>query len=175
MMEFLISLTDALDKVSVWISIVSFVVIVASWFELRFGRGKREKEFRDRARSHKGKISSALIVDALSGSDVTKQVIHFMAEHESLKHIPDERIRTVSRDRHITPEDMPSLAKDIQNAMAELGKLGTDEINVFIAGPGCVAALVGAELANKYKVHLFQRDSASHVYIDFGEVKYPRF
>lgn len=121
-----------------------------------------------------GRRPAVLLVDLLSQRDVGVAVRHFMAGHDTLQTVPEERIVTVARDRDLRPEDMPKLAADLRRASAQVLLMGADELWVFLAGPLAAAAVVGAELANLgCRVHVLQNDRATQGYVDFGPLHYP--
>lgn len=165
-----------LDPISIWIGLIVSVPIFWTWYDIVWGGRKRHQTWFEQARSTPGKLPAALIVDLLAGRDIVAQVRHFMAGQEGLRDIPDERIVRVTRDCDLTPQDMPQLARDIQDAIAKVSRLGADELNVFFAGPTSASAILGAELANVAgKVLLFQNDRTSNTYVNFGPLRHPRF
>jgi hypothetical protein len=167
---------DFLDPISVWIGLLTAIPIFWLWFDLIIGRRKRHKEWFKKTKATIGRVPAVLIVDLLAARDIAAAVQHFMAQSDQLKNIPDERIIKVTRDRDITPEDMPALARDVQDGIGEVMRHGADELYVFLAGPMCASAMVGAELSNiSCKVFLYQNDRGSSSYVNFGPLRHPRF
>ena len=165
-----------LSNISSLVGILSAVPIVALWYDHFFGRNKRHKKWMEQAAANASCRPVVLIVDLLAGRDIEAAVRHFMAADEKLKNIPDERILKINRDKDIVPEDMPDLAREIQDSAGEVLRHGADELYVFLAGPGCVAAMVGAELSNlSCRVMLYQNDRATSTYVNFGPLRHPRF
>lgn len=176
-MESLLTFTrDVLDPIGVWLGIVLSVPIIWTWLDLVWGRRRRHKRWHRKASSYAGTIPSVLIIDLLPGLDITATVDHYRAKDEELKMIPQDRVIKVSRDRELTPDDMPKLALDIRDAVAKILRLGTDKLHVFLAGPLCAAAMVGAELSNiSCRVLLYQNDKRSSTYVNFGPLRHPYF
>lgn len=165
-----------LDPIGVWVGLLSFIPLALLWWDHFYGRSRRHGKWLERAKSTTGKLPVVLIVDLLAGKDIAAAVRHFMAQHEQLRDIPDERLIKINRDHDLTPEDMPQLAREVQDSIAQVLRHGADELHVFIAGPGCANALVGAELSNiSCRVLLYQNDRASNRYVNFGPVRHPRF
>lgn len=176
MEELLDFTTNILDPIGIWIGILLAIPIIWTWLDLVWGKRRRHKKWHQEASRHAGAIPSVLIIDLLPGRDISAAVDHFRAKDEILKAIPRERIIKVCRERELTPADMPALSREIQDAVGTILSHGTDELNVFLAGPGCVSAMVGAELSNiSCRVLLYQNDKGSGTYINFGPLRHPRF
>jgi hypothetical protein len=175
--NFLWFTTKTADPISIWIGLLTAIPIFWIWFDVVFGRRKRHNRWFKRAKTTSGRLPAVLIVDLLAGRDISAAVQHFMVQDDRLKEIPDDHIIKVTRDRDITPEDMPGLARDVQDGIGEVLRLGADELFVFLAGPMCASAMVGAELSNiSCKVFLYQNDrGSSSTYVNFGPLRHPRF
>ncbi|MEQ1526006.1 MAG: hypothetical protein ABL911_04585 [Gallionella sp.] len=155
---------------------ITFIPIVVLWWDHSFGRKKKHNKWMNQAVKNTGRLPVVLIIDLLAARDINTAVKHFMAGDEKLKNIPDDCFIKIERNKDILPKDMPELAEEIQNAAGEVLQHGADELYVFFAGPGCVAAMVGAELSNmSCKVFLYQNDRATNTYVNFGPLRHPRF
>lgn len=161
---------------SPYIGLVTAVPVFWLWYDLIYGRTRKHKKWMSDAVENTGRLPVVLIVDLLAARDIEVAVKHFMAGDERLKNIPEERIIKISRNKELLPADMPALASEIQDAAGEVLRHGADELNVFIASPVSVAAMVGAEFSNlSCKVLLYQNDRASNTYVNFGPLRHPRF
>lgn len=158
-----------LDPIGVVLGLLALVPIVWTWWDVVFGRRRRERRWFADIRRQPGERPAILIVDLLSGKDVRAAVEQFRSQQPALAEVPDERIVTVRRDAQIKPEDMPALHRELRDAAARLLKMGTDRIHYFHAGPAAVAALVGAEFANGACVMFYQYGSGS--YANFGPIR----
>jgi hypothetical protein len=163
-----------LGPISAVIGILTFIQVVPLWLDLVWGRRSRHKKWMQEAIANTGRLPAVLIVDLLPGKDISTVVRHFMAGQEALKAIPEERIIKIDRGNQLKPEDMTELARDIQDATGKILEHGADELYVFLAGPVCAAAMVGAELSNvSCKVILYQNTDST--YVNFGPLRHPRF
>lgn len=158
-----------LDPIGVVLGLLALVPIVWTWWDVVFGRRRRERRRFEDIRRQPGERPAILIVDLLAGKDVRASVENFRRRDSALAAIPDERICVVRRDRAITAQDMPDLQRELRDAAAQLLKTGTDRIHYFHAGPAAVAALVGAEFANGACVLLYQYGNGS--YTNFGPIR----
>lgn len=167
---------DFLDPIGVWVGLIAAIPIGWTWWEIIIGRKRRHKIWLEAASSTQAKIPAVLIVDLLAGKNVEAPVKRFLSGIDQLKNLPKARFIKINREKHLAPGDMPELARDIQDAVSTVLRLGADELHVFLAGPGVASAMVGAELANiGCRVLLYQNDPASNTYVNFGPARHPRF
>lgn len=165
-----------INTLSPIVGILTAIPVFMLWYDLSWGRRKQHKIWMEKAATTPGRISAILIVDLFANGDITAAVKHFKAGDEKLKSISDENIVTVSRIGDLKPKDIAELVRDIQDKVAEVLNRGVDELNVFFAGPVCVASMLGAELSNvSCKVLLYQNDRATSSYVNFGPLRHPRF
>lgn len=160
-----------LDPIGVVLGLLALVPIVWTWWDLVFGRRRRERRWFDDIRRRPGKRPAILIVDLLPGRDVRAAVENFRRQDPALAAVPDERIVVIERDTPLTPAALPDLHRELRAAAARLLKAGTDCIHYFHAGPAIAAALVGAEFANGARVLLYQHEGGS--YRNFGPLRPP--
>jgi hypothetical protein len=162
-------IAEWLDPIGVVLGLLALVPIVWTWWDVVFGRRRRERRWFNAIRRQPGERPAILIVDLLAGKDVRPSIENFRRQQPALAAIPDERIFVVRRDRAITAQDMPDLHRELRRAAAQLSKAGADCIHYFHAGPAVVAALVGAEFANGARVLLYQYGDGC--YTNFGPIR----
>lgn len=97
-----------LDPIGVVLSLLALVPIVWTWWDVVFGRRRRERRWFEDIRRHPGERPAILIVDLLAGKDVRASVENFRRRDSALAAIPDERICVVRRDRTITAQTCPT-------------------------------------------------------------------
>lgn len=158
-----------LDPIGVVLGLLALVPIVWTWWDIVFGRRRRERRWFDDIRRRPGERPAILIVDLLPGRDVRAAVENFRRRDAALAAIPDERIVVIERDTPLTPATLPDLHRELRAAAARLLKAGADCIHYFHAGPAIAAALVGAEFANGARVLLYQHEGGS--YRNFGPLR----
>lgn len=158
-----------LDPISVVLGLLALVPIVWTWWDVVFGRRRRERRWFADIRRRPGERPAILIVDLLSGKDVRAAVEQFRSQQPALAAIPEDRVITLQRDCNLTPDDMAQLHRDLRLAAAQLLKTGADCIHYFHAGPAIAAAVVGAEFANAARVLLYQHDRGG--YVNFGPLR----
>ncbi len=164
------------DPLSVWIGLISAIPLFWLWADMMWGRKRRHRKWYETAKTTTGRLPVVFILDLLAARDISTAVRHYMTTNDLLKDIPEKRIIKVCRDRDLTPQDMPALARDIQDKVGDILRHGADELHVFLAGPGCATAMLGAELSNiSGKVFLYQNDRVSNTYVNFGPLRHPRF
>lgn len=173
---FLYITNQILDPIGIWFGLLLSIPIIWTWLDLVWGKRRKHRQWHDKASQTKGRLPAVMIIDLLPGRDISTAVAHYIASQENLKDIPEERIIKVSRDKNLRPEDMPTLAREIQDAIGIVLRHGADELSVFFAGPGCVSAMVGAELSNiSCRVLIYQNDNTTNTYVNFGPLRHPRF
>jgi hypothetical protein len=160
-----------LDPLGVVLGLLSLVPIVWTWWDVAFGRRRRERRWFAEISRQPGERPAILIVDLLPGKDVRAAVENFRHTVPQLAAIPDERIHTIAHAQALTPADLPELHRELRAAAAQLLKAGADCIHYFHAGPAIAAALVGAEFANGARVLLYQHEAGS--YRCFGPLRTP--
>ncbi len=158
-----------LDPIGVVVGLVMFVPVVLTWYEVTLGRRRRERKWRRQVAREPGSRPGILIVDLLPGKKIGVAVENHRQQDKALKPIPRDRIFLVQRDRPLTPDDMPQLARDIANQSAAALQAGVDTLHCFYAGPAPGAALVGAELANGCRVILYHHNKGR--YENFGPLR----
>ena len=159
-----------LDPLGIVLGLVAMVPIFWTWWDVVFGRRRRERRWFAEIRRQPGERPAILIVDLLPGKDVHAAVENFRRRDDALAAIPDARIVSIVREQPLTPADLPNLHRALRAAPAPLLKAGTDCIHYFHAGPAIAAALVGAEFANGARVLLYQHEGGS--YRNFGPLRF---
>lgn len=162
----LVWLAETLDPINSLIGLVTTAVAGFTAFMV-WKDQRRRKVWLQEIAQRPGERPSILILDLLVGQDARAQIENFRHTQESLKNIPEERIRTVSRSRKFTPSDMPQLQQDIRAALATLMQAGTDRIHLFLAAPQPATAVAGALLANTSTV-IYHFDRETGKYVNYG-------
>ena len=158
-----------LDPLGVVLGLIALVPIIWTWWDVVFGRRRRERRWFAEISRQPGERPAILIVDLLPGKDVHATVENFRRAVPELAAIPDARILSIVREQPLTPADLPELHRELRATAAQLLKAGTDCIHYFHAGPAIAAALVGAEFANGARVMLYQHEGGS--YRNFGPLR----
>jgi hypothetical protein len=151
-----------LDPLGVVLGLLSLVPIVWTWWDVAFGRRRRERRWFAEISRSPGERPAILIVDLLKEKGVRPAVENFRLTVPELAGIPDDRIAIIERQQALTPADLPNLHRELRAAAAQLLKAGADCIHYFHAGPAIAAALVGAEFANGARVLLYQYEGGSY-------------
>lgn len=151
-----------LDPLGIVLGLVALVPIFWTWWDVVFGRRRRERRWFADIRRQPGERPAILIVDLLSGKDVRAAVEQFRSQQPALAAIPEDRVITLQRDCNLMPDDLPDLHRELRAAAAQLLKAGADCIHYFHAGPAIAAAVVGAEFANGARVLLYQHEGGSY-------------
>lgn len=162
-------ITDWLDPVGIVLGLIALVPIFWTWWDVVFGRRRRERRWFAEIRRQPGERPALLIVDLLPGKEIRASVENYRLVQPALADIAEERIGIVRRDAALRPEDMPGLQEDLRIVAAQLLKAGADCIHCFYAGPAVAAALVGAEFANGARVLLYHHEGSG--YTNFGPLR----
>lgn len=160
---------DWLDPIGVVVGLIIAIPVFWTWWDVVFGRRRRERRWFGEIRRNPGNRPGILIIDLLTGRDVRPAVESFRQKEAALRVIPEDHIVTVRRDQKLTPKMMPGLQHELRRAAATLLKRGVDTIHYFHAGPAAIAAMVGAEFANSMRVLVYQRDGSG--YQNFGPLR----
>ena len=153
---------DWVDPVGVVLGLIALVPIFWTWWDVVFGRRRRERRWFAEISRRPGERPAVLIVDLLPGKDVHATVENFRRRDATLAAIPVERIVSIVREQPLRPADLPELHRELRVAAAQLLVAGTDRIHYFHAGPAIAAALVGAEFANGALVLLYQHEAGTY-------------
>jgi len=155
-------INDVLGPVSIVIGVITVFPILWTWWEVTFGRKRQHRRWFTEVQKTAGTRPSILIVDLLEAKNIVASVEHYRQEVEALKSIPGERMFILSRDRRLTPKDMPALSDELRSAAANIIRASTDTLHVFYAGPVVPMALIGAEFANLCRVLLYQHNPTGY-------------
>lgn len=158
-----------LDPIGVVVGLVISVPVFWTWWDVVFGRRRRERRWFYEIRRTPGNRPGILIVDLLVGKDVRPAVERYRQQVSELQAIPEERILVIRRDAKLTPEAVPDFQRELRRTAAELLKQGVDTVHCFYAGPAAVAAMVGAEFANGARMLVYQHDGSG--YQNFGPLR----
>lgn len=163
-------INNALGPISIVIGIITIFPVLWTWWEVTFGRKRRHKRWFNEVRLSPGERPAILIVDLLEKGDITTSVESYRQNNERLKTIPTGRIFKVSREKRLTPNDMPELAREIRHVASDIIRAGVDTLHVFYAGPVVPMALIGAEFANGCQLILHQHDKGD--YANWGPLRH---
>jgi hypothetical protein len=72
-----------------------------------------------------------------------------------------------------TPEALPEMVERLRNTLAEISRSAPDNLHVFYGGPAAFAMLMGAEMANKGNVVIYQHSDGK--YINWGPIRHASF
>lgn len=166
-------ITTILDPLGVVLGLIALVPLFWTWWEVVFGRRRRERRWFAEIRRQPGERPAILIVDLLPGKAIRASVENYRLGQPALAGIADDRIITVQREHYLTADDMAALHEELRGAAAQLLRVGADCIHYFHAGPAVVAAVTGAEFANGAQVLLYQYENGP--YTNFGPLRaHPR-
>lgn len=162
-------ISNWLDPLGIVLGLIALVPIFWTWWDVVFGRRRRERRWFAEISRRPGERPAILIVDLLKEKGVRPAVENFRRTVPELAEIPDERIAIIARQQALAPADLPELHRELRAAAAQLLRAGADCIHYFHAGPAIAAALVGAEFANGARVLLYQHEGGT--YRNFGPLR----
>ena len=163
-------LNNWIEPISAIIGIITFVPILMTLYEVKFGRKYKYAGWFNQVKNSTGSRPAIFIIDLKLNADIRTQVQKAIEADEKLKSIPNDRIFQVCRSEMLSPKDMPDLVSDIRTGMGEIMKSGIDTVHLFYAGPVSPMAIVGAEFANCCRVILYQHYQGE--YTNFGPLKH---
>jgi len=159
-----------LDPIGTVLGLIALVPIFWTWFDVVWGRRRRQRRWLWEARRDPGARPAILVVDLLPRKDVSAQVEHFVANNESLREIPRDRHFHLNRQEHLTPDAMTDFVSELRQKAADIARAGCDTVHLFYAGPIGGAAIVGAEFANGARCLLYQYQNGR--YENFGPLRH---
>ena len=163
-------ITTYLGPLAIIVGIFASIPIFWTWYDIVFGRKKRQKDIIRQVKEFSGNRPSILIVSIKH--DIEALVMHFIAGDIALSalEIPKDRIFKLDR-VYLKTEDMPSLFDELHIISANITRAGTDVLHLFIAAPVFFAAMVGAEFANAgFEVNIYHNEPKGS-YTNFGPIK----
>lgn len=163
-------INQRLTAIGTLVSIVSFIPIAWTCWEVTIGRKQRHRRWLNEIQRSPGERPAILIVDLLEKGDIATSVESYRQHHERLRTIPPGRIFKVRQEKHLTPSDMPALVRDIRRVTSEVIRAGTDTLHLFYAGPVVPMALIGAEFANGCQLILYQHERGD--YLSWGPLRH---
>ena len=159
-----------LDPIGIVIGILTAIPIVWTWWEIAFGRKRRYRRWFHEAREGKSP-DGVLIVDLLSNQNMKPEVLRYL--NQQGMDVPDENIFEINEHGEVTPENLPDKIEKLRQALSEISHLAPGQLHIFYGGPSAFAMIVGAELANKGNVHVYQRTHGE--YSDWGPIRHAYF
>lgn len=163
-------ITDVLNPFGVVLGIIVSLPIFWTWYEVIYGRKKRQRIYVKKIKQQHGALPSILVVDFKHDADIYNQFLRARQQEERLKDVPDNRIFHIKNDSWMKPEDMVGLVEDLRLQLGKIAAAGTDVLYFVYAGPVMPAAIIGAELANSCRVILFQHQQGQ--YVNWGPLRY---
>ena len=157
---------DWFDKTATFLGFISLIPIFWTWYEITWGSKRRYQAWFEAVRQTPGQRPGVLIVDLLPGREMRAQVENFLRGSDDLQMIPEERILCINQLRHTRAEDLPGLVREVRQQIAILMRQGVDAIHFFYGGPCAVAAIIGSELRNGCRVHVYSHQQGT--YVAFG-------
>lgn len=156
-----------LDPIGVVIGLIVAVPIFLTWWEVSFGRQRRHRQWFDQARS--GNTPDAvLVVDLLAKEDMKPDVVRFLSGRGI--EVDDDRIFEFNEHGDVSPDRVPVLVGKLRCVLAEISRLAPGQLHIFYGGPSAFAMVMGAEMANRGNVHVYQRTHGQ--YSDWGPVRH---
>lgn len=163
-------ITDTLNPIAIIFGIISAIPIFWTWYEVIFGRQRRQRQFLKDIKCSQGDRPSILVVDLKPDSNIFNQVLQARQQEELLKNVPEDRIFHIRNDTWLKPDDMLTIVDTLRVQLGKIAMAGTDVLYLIYAGPVMPASIIGAELANSCRVILFQHQQGK--YINWGMLKH---
>ncbi|MCI4660333.1 MAG: SAVED domain-containing protein [Neomegalonema sp.] len=162
-----------IEPVNTLIGLGTFVFTVLIWWMVRRQNQLRYARWLQEASSESGERPAALIIDYWDKGEIDVQVKSFLRKRYP-DSFPDESIFQIGSNIQLTPLEMPTIARELREAGFLISKYGANKLHVFIAAPMPVAMLVGAELSNWGRVHIYHmnRSAQQNEYEDWGPLKH---
>jgi len=161
---------NLLNPISIVLSIILAIPVFWTWYEIIFAARRRQKRMLAEINKNPVGISSIFIVDLNPHLNIYNQVIRWREEDSAIK-IPNDRIYPIVRQKDLALSDSIDLISEIRKNMAKMAEAGVDTIYLFYSGPVAFAAIVGAELANKFRVFSMQYHNGKGKYENWGKLK----
>lgn len=163
-MDFRAFIATWLDPISVLVGLIISVPVIWTWYDVVWGRRRLYRRWFKESCREVGKRPAILVMDLLSGKDISAQVSHYLASSvpDIDAAVPEDRRFKVVRNHTLKPEDMPDLVREIRACAARIGYAGCDIVHCFYAGPCMPAALVGAEFANSARCLFYQYQNGDY-------------
>jgi hypothetical protein len=164
-------ISNWLDPIGVVLGLFALVPIYWTWWDVVWGRRRRQHRWLREARREPGARPAILVIDLLPGKDVRAQVEHFVADNEALREIPPDRRFYLGRQEALSPDAVTDFVSELrQKAAADIARAGCDTVHLFYAGPLAGAAIVGAEFANGARCLFYQHQQGR--YENYGPLRY---
>lgn len=159
-----------LDPISIVIGLIVTVPIFLTWYEVSLGRKRRHREWYKAARQ--GEVADAvLIVDLLAHEDMKPEVVKYLAGQNLT--VTDDCIFEMNKHGELSPDILTEAVGELRGILADISKQASGSLHIFYGGPAAFAMIVGAELANKGNVHVYQRTHGK--YSDWGPIRHAHF
>lgn len=157
------------DRVAMIAGLLISIPVLWTWWQIVFGEPARRRKWLREVSREPGSRPGVLVVDLLSGRDITASVKNYIAADDTLKAIGSDCTVSVRRDEPLTPDDVADLARELRAAARRLQDAGVDVVHLFHAGPCVSALLIGAELSNGPRVLVYHFDQGK--YCCFGPLE----
>ena len=114
-------LNNWIEPISAIIGIITFVPILMTLYEVKFGRKYKYAGWFNQVKNSTGSRPAIFIIDLKPNADIRTQVQKAIEADEKLKSIPNDRIFQVCRSEMLSPKDMPDLEYAIRAAYEQTG------------------------------------------------------
>ncbi len=166
---------DTLDRIGIILGFITAIPLVWSFIILITAERRRKGKV-DALYNNPKDIESVLIVD-ISNENIEASVVNWIKKYHKLKKIKQKNIHYVGMTDRLTQENTDKLLQRVREERKRITNNGTCKIHLFYRGPVTFAAILGAELANKIPVMLYQNDPTTtdsrQKYIEWGLLNRP--
>ena len=162
-------INDNLGPISVVIGLLTFIPILITAWQVTLGEKRTRLKWFIDVSSDPGKKPTILIIDLFEKSEIKPSVIQYLKRKDI--QVEKNRIFEVNRSTWLKPDDMPALAKEIHDAVADIIRSGSDVVHVFYAGPVMPSMFVGLQLATCRAI-LYQWDKTQSTFENWGPLHY---
>ncbi|MCG0314920.1 MAG: hypothetical protein L5657_09760 [Calditerricola sp.] len=155
-----------IDRITKIITLITFVS--TTWTAIAFWRYRRQRKLvLDELRRRPGTRPGVLTV-AVSPEPIATQVMEYVRQQPwgQEQHVLVQHVH--KKTKALAPIEADEVLEEVRRARAYFAEHGCDVIHLFFRGPVPLAAMVGAELGNGVRVHVYQMNSQMGTYEDWG-------
>lgn len=158
-----------LGPISVITGIVAFIPILITAWQVTLGESRRRRKWFKETIKDLGETPAVLIIDLFEKAEIRTNVEQFLGR-EKIK-VDKSRVFEIIRNKWLKPEDMPDIAQEIHDNVANIIRAGTDVVHVFYAGPVMPPMLIGVQLVT-CRALLYQWDKNNSTFVCWGPLHY---